>query len=187
MNRKNDDQLMSEFVITRDKEVFTTLVNRHFESALAVAQQYLKERSAAEDAVQEAFLKIIRNRNKFKRNQQITFVPWFYCILRNLCVDIIRKQKRHKEYVEYKSVFADLKNKQTAQFKSIYDNLLSRLNEKERYVLVLRFQHDMKFDEIAASLNCSEDAVKKRAQRGLNKLRHLYKNKRTMISSIYEV
>jgi DNA-directed RNA polymerase specialized sigma24 family protein len=48
---------------------------------------------------------------------------------------------------------------------------LNQLPEKERNVLHFRFNLGMKLNEIAAISGCSEEAAKKRAQRGLNHLK----------------
>jgi len=49
--------------------------------------------------------------------------------------------------------------------------LLEMLAPLERHVLELRVVHSMSFKEVASALDISEEAAKKRAQRGLRKLR----------------
>jgi len=51
------------------------------------------------------------------------------------------------------------------------DDLLRRLPVGERDVLVLRVIEDLPFRDVAAALGISEEAAKKRAQRGLARLR----------------
>lgn len=149
-------------------EAFEQIVSIYSDPALAVARQILFDRSCAEDAVQDTFLKVFRLRQRYDASKP--FSRWFYTILRNTCIDMIRKRKRHAKVVER---IADWQ--ETAEKKSDVDidaeSLLNTLPESEQSVLRLRILHDMPFSEIAFAVNISAEAAKKRAQRGLKKLR----------------
>lgn len=164
---------MSVFCETFDVQMFDLLTKKYSARALGVARQYLFDKSAAEDAVQETFLKVIRFRNRYNHKQP--FAPWFFRMLRNVCIDMLRKNKVHDEYIagqhqdepEFEPEF-DFESSHASK------TLLDRLPMKEREVLVLRIIQDMPIPDIAATLNCSVEAVKKRSQRGLKKLRTFY-------------
>ncbi|MFB0524495.1 MAG: RNA polymerase sigma factor, partial [Phycisphaerae bacterium] len=135
--------------------------------ALAVAQQILSDHALAEDAVQESFLKVIRKRQQYIPGSP--FSCWFYAIVRNVCVDILRKQARRKKVIEETSISGEPSTQQTDL--SEISKLLDVLTSGERDVLVLRIVHGLRFRDVAAALGISEEAAKKRAQRALKRLR----------------
>jgi RNA polymerase sigma-70 factor (ECF subfamily) len=133
-----------------------------------VARQILSDRALAEDAVQESFLRVIR-----KRHQYIPASPfscWFYTIVRNVCVDMLRKCTREKATIK---AIAGRRRSDTPRADSPQiPELLSVLNKSDRDVLALRIVHGLGFRDVAAALGISEEAAKKRAQRALRRLRN---------------
>ncbi len=168
------EYLMACFKQSSDEKIFEKIVIKLTPSALSVARSILNKRSLAEDAVQETFMKVIRNKDRY--DSELPFAKWFFAILRNTCTDILRKDIKNKQFLSDTIVV-----RQTLYFdNSNYDELdmLSILDEKHRSVLILRVVHSLKFYEIAETLNISEEVAKKRAQRGLAKLRqHLVEKK----------
>src|SRR5262245_14966429 len=77
---------------------FRELFQAHGERMKSVAYQLLRNRSDAEDAVQEAFLKAYRSVDGFRG--QSSFSTWVYRILVNACHDIRRKRSRREESLE---------------------------------------------------------------------------------------
>jgi RNA polymerase sigma factor (sigma-70 family) len=173
MNEFTDEYIMSVFCETFDVQMFDLLTKKYSGRALGVARQYLFDKSAAEDAVQETFLKVIRYRNRFDNKQ--LFAPWFFRMLRNVCIDMLRKNKVQDEYIAGQQL-NEPEFETESDFESSYisKTLLDKLPLKEREVLVLRIIQDMPIPDIAVTLKCSVEAVKKRSQRGLKKLRIFY-------------
>jgi len=159
--------LMARFQARLDPDAFEQIVSSYMRPALAVARQILSDHALAEDAVQESFLRVIRKRGQYVPGSP--FSGWFYAIVRNVCVDMLRKCARDKEAIdeiasmrEANTVRADL---------SEIPRLLDALARGDRDVLVLRIVHGLRFCDVAAALGISEEAAKKRAQRALRRLR----------------
>jgi RNA polymerase sigma-70 factor (ECF subfamily) len=163
----DNEGLMSRFREEGDLKAFEHLVARHAAKALVVATNRLHDRSLAEDAVQEAFIRLLRKRDQYTAGRP--FAGWFYAILRNVCTDIVRKRSREAGAVQTLS----LERTSPGASPELPDAhaLLATLPSAERVVLELRVLHDLAFREIAAALEISEEAAKKRAQRGLRRLR----------------
>jgi RNA polymerase sigma-70 factor (ECF subfamily) len=161
------ETLMMKFKTVLDKAAFEQLIRDYTSIAKAVANQILCDRNLAEDAVQETFVKLIEKRDQYILSGR--FSPWFYAILRNVCVDITRKRQRDRECAS--QLINGIAN--SASFESRRENLdlLDLLPTNEKNVLELRVVHSMSFKEIATALDISEEAAKKRAQRGLRRLR----------------
>jgi RNA polymerase sigma-70 factor (ECF subfamily) len=161
------EALMARFKISLDKTAFEQLVLDYACPAAAVAHQMLKDRALAEDAVQEAFIRIINKRNQYVASR--SFSRWFYAILKHVCIDLLRKRKRDQEFT--KRLFNEIKHIPQNELLCDHASLLSILPSHDKSVLELRVVYSMSFKEIAAALNITEEAAKKRAQRGLRKLR----------------
>ena len=177
MNNDTDEYLMTCFRDHRDYRRFEELTERYAAKGLGVARHYLFDASSAEDAVQEAFIKIVRSSNQFKAGA--LFAPWFYRILRNICFDFLRKKRAHAGYMEqYSSERPE--TKWPADSEQAFDSkaLLAQLPEPEREVLVMKIYQEMTFAEIALVLDSSIEAVKKRSQRGLQHLKAHYDRSR---------
>jgi RNA polymerase sigma-70 factor (ECF subfamily) len=161
------DDLMALFKKRLDETAFERLICDYTPSAAALAHQMLRDPALAEDAVQEAFVRVIRKRRQYVSSRP--FSHWFYAILRNICIDMLRQQKREKNAIQY--FRHQIKRYVRNEPPSDCVTLLSALPLHERSVLELRAVHSMTFEEIAVALDISAEAAKKRAQRGLRKLR----------------
>jgi len=158
---------MKRFKKSLDQGAFEQLVEDYAASAAAVSNQILGDRALAEDAVQEAFIRVIRNRRQYVVSSP--FARWFYTILRNVCIDMLRK--RHRDVMLTRRFGNEIANSAADESGSEGLGLLEMLGPGERHVLELRVVHSMSFKEVALALDISEEAAKKRAQRGLGKLR----------------
>ena len=150
-----------------DEHAFEQLVSTYTGPALTVANQLMNDHALAEDAVQEAFARVVHRREQFKPSH--AFSTWFYAILRHVCIDMLRKMARHRNLVEQLNQTTCAGYTEKAEFNDL--SLLNTLPAHEKYVLELRVVHGLSFREAAQALNISEEAAKKRAQRGLRRLR----------------
>jgi len=174
MNDENPSAawLMGKFQNELDHEAFEAIFSRFSGPALTVANSILPDRRQAEDAVQEAFLRIVRARDQFDPSRD--FAPWFYAILRNVCTDYLRRKQRSPEINGEEDTLRRYARDSCAPPDSPMLKLLDRLSDGQQAVLKLRIFHDMRFRLIGQALGISEEAAKKRGQRGLRRLRELY-------------
>jgi RNA polymerase sigma-70 factor (ECF subfamily) len=161
------DDLMARFKKRSDETAFERIMCDYTPPAAALAHQMLRDSALAEDAVQEAFVRVIRKRRQYISSRP--FSHWFYAILRNICVDMLRKRKREKTAIQHLAHRIKCHVRKGSPTDCM--TLLSALPFHERCVLELRAVHSMTFEEIAIALDISQEAAKKRAQRGLRKLR----------------
>lgn len=88
----SDEELVAR-AQKHDREAFAMLFDRYHRRAYAVALGTLKNPDDAYDVVQDAFIKVHRHLKNFKGTS--SFYTWLYRIVMNLCIDHIRKKKRH--------------------------------------------------------------------------------------------
>lgn len=89
-----DGALVSR-VARGDGRAFEMLVRRHADRHLAFAERLLGNRQDAEDMIQDAFARLWLHAERFDPSRA-SFRTWFYRIVYNRCVDLIRRRKDHQ-------------------------------------------------------------------------------------------
>jgi RNA polymerase sigma-70 factor, ECF subfamily len=80
---------------TADSAALVELYETHGERMKSIAFNLLSSRPDAEDAVQEAFLRIHRGASRFRGGSSLS--TWAYRILINVCYDMMRRGRRRPE------------------------------------------------------------------------------------------
>jgi RNA polymerase sigma-70 factor, ECF subfamily len=142
-----------------------------------LARNLLGSAADAEDAVQEAFLKIQRGIASFRGKS--SFATWTFRILVNTCYDLRRRRMRRKEQTQDES--DDMSRKPEARAPGAHPTLrmaleraLARLTQHQRDVFLLYEVEGLPHAEIASLLEISETASK-------NTLFQAKKNLRSML------
>lgn len=86
------EQDIIERAAAGDGEAVGYLVGAYQQRALSLAVRMLKDRSEAEDAVQEAFIRMYRSLASFRFDSN--FSTWFYRIVYTTCLNVLRSQRR---------------------------------------------------------------------------------------------
>lgn len=91
---ESDDDLM-RYAGAGDRRAFTRLVERHFKRTVGLAGRIVRNRSDAEEIVQEAFMRAWAKapdwQSKADRADGALFSTWFYRVVVNLCIDRTRR------------------------------------------------------------------------------------------------
>lgn len=95
MTHNNTDIRLIERIRDGDSQAFRQLVERHKEVSLSLAFSILKDKALAEDALQEAFIKVFRKLHTF--NRSAAFSTWLYRIVVNTSYNILKQQKYHED------------------------------------------------------------------------------------------
>ncbi|MTI80095.1 MAG: sigma-70 family RNA polymerase sigma factor [Firmicutes bacterium] len=160
------DELLVKKAVKGDSASFLKLSKQYQNGLYRTAYGMLGNEHDAADAVQETLLKAYRDLNKLRNPQQ--FKSWFYRILVNRCIDIMRQRQRTTP-VEEVWIPDTVENNVEASMD--ISQAVSKLDEEHRAVVVLRFFQDMKVNDIALVLNCPVGTVKSRLYRALKKLK----------------
>jgi len=81
------------------KQSFTHLINRYKDKGMALAVRMLKNRQEAEEALQDAFVRVYNGLHKFEG--KAAFGTWFYRILYNVCLTKLGKKNEEFQFVDY--------------------------------------------------------------------------------------
>ncbi len=174
-----DEDLISLVHHKRDPEAFATLYDRHSRTAYSLAYRMMGERQAAEDLVQDAFLKLWRSAARY-RPERGNVRSWLLAIVHNQAIDQLRSlssRRRMQEKVEASApkvqpseAFSE--SWRNAQREQVREALKS-LPEEQLKVLELAYFSGYKQVEIAELLGLPLGTVKGRMRLGLKKMRGL--------------
>ena len=136
----------------------------NYDKYYRLAYSYMKSEQDALDVVQESAYKAIRDCGQVKEQRYIG--TWLYRIVVNTALDALPRRGREVALEEW----------QENSWQPSYAGLelweiLDRLDEKERTVVVLRYFHDLKLEDIAGILGENVNTVKARLYRTLKKMR----------------
>ena len=181
-NEKTDHELIHLFT-DGNLEALETLILRHKDKLYTSILFLVKDKYLAEDIFQDVFIRIIDTMRSGRYTEEGKFLPWAMRIAHNLCVDHFRKVKRtptirnseEKDIFEVLNFSEDCAETQMMkrQSHSRVREMLDRLPEDQREVIILRHYADMSFKEIAAATNCSINTALGRMRYGLINLRKL--------------
>jgi RNA polymerase sigma-70 factor (ECF subfamily) len=152
-----------------DQQAFASLVSRYQRQVYNLAYRMLGNAEDAEDAAQEVFLRAYTALPTFELGRK--FSSWLLSIASNHCIDVLRRRRyawMSLDDITFRLVSpieepagAVLRQEQAGQMQQ----LLQRLPEKYRLVVVLRYWYDLPYEEIAATTGLSLNTVKTRLHR----------------------
>jgi RNA polymerase sigma-70 factor, ECF subfamily len=163
-----------------DHDAFAALVAEARPRALAVAVKVLRNPDDAEDAVQDAFLKVWRYLGRFEGRS--SFSTWIHRIVMNASLDLLRRQScrpethaETEEPGEHRAVepVDDRTPEHTlaeAQTGALVRSALSTLSPSHQQALTLREFEDRSYEEIAAVSRCPIGTVMSRLHHARRKL-----------------
>ena len=163
------------------RKAFEIFVNRYMKDAYFIALGLVGNREDALELSQEAFIRAYQNIKHVKPDRR--FFPWFYQILRNLCVSHLRRKKYRRassldaEGAPEVEAAADCFSPEAlAGRNEIRDKVwqaIGRLDEKHREVIILRHFQNMSYDKMAEVLVCNKGTVTSRLYYARKKLEEL--------------
>ena len=183
MPLKDMETRLAKLARSGDRVAFAGLVDLYKDKMFHLGYRMLGSPHEAEDVVQETFLRVYTNLDRYDENQK--FSTWIYRIATNLCIDRLRKRK-----ASY-SLDAEMPDGEGADWYSLLpsqqatpeeesmltetqENIRKAINtlpEKYKSVVILRYLQDMSLQEIGDVLDMPVTTVKTRVHRGREFLR----------------
>lgn len=147
------------------------LIKIYYPDILRYCLWHTPNRSLAEDAAQETFLKVIRYFDRYAHRGK--FKPFLYRIAANTCIDLQRKN-RHTE-LSLEEVNVDPAYTEPA-FETIHSDMMLRqfvnsLPQHQREIVLLRFGQDLTLREIAETVDLPLRTVQTRLRSAVKKLK----------------
>ena len=169
-----DDEALVKAARQGDLAAFEELVFRHRDSLFARALSLTRHEQDAVDLSQEAWVKGWQRLAQFQGESR--FATWMTRIVINLCLDHLRRQKRHRTDsieeleeerggVERHMPVVNLNptaGLERAELRKKIDAALGQLTPEHRTVLVLHEFEDMEYKAVAKTVGCSLGTVMSR-------------------------
>ncbi len=162
-----------------DSKAFRRLFDKYHRRAFAVAMGVVKNEDDALDAVQEAFVKVHKNIDKFQGSS--SFYTWLYRIVMNVSIDHVRRTSRRKnldfderalheesEVAGDGALVPSVTNANPGkaalrrELGGAIHEALQELPEHHRAVIVLREVEGMSYEEMAEALEVPKGTVMSR-------------------------
>ncbi len=171
---KDDTELLTFFYKDGNNEWLGILLQRYTGLLLGVCMKYLKNEDDAKDAVQQIFLKVINELQKYKVDY---FKSWLYMVAKNHCLMKLRENK--KQRIEIKgdiSLEDDEQSTKENQLKKETDltqleTAITLLNNEQRLCISLFYLEKKSYNDIVMLTNYSLMQVKSSIQNGKRNLK----------------
>ena len=177
---KREQQLVSA-ARQGDMEAFEALIHRYEKRVFALTVRMCGNPEDAAEAAQEAFLAAWQGLAFFRGDS--SFSTWLYRLASNACVDLLRREGRHRaaagpslddEELNLDVPDGALSPQEAAERQELREEIergLAALSPEHREVLILREIHQLRYDEIAQALDMDVGTVKSRISRARKQLR----------------
>ena len=157
-----------------EKMAFEKHVKANMKRAYFSALGILGSHDAAMEVSQEAFIRAYRSFKSFDNSKK--FFTWYYIILRNLCLNFIRdnKSKGPSDFLD-QAELSDNKpnpaeNLEQKEIREKLEEALDQLDFEDREIIILKEFENMRYKEIADSLNIPIGSVMSRLYYARKKL-----------------
>lgn len=158
----------------RDLKAFHELYKTSFLPLQHYAMRFLYDWKEAEDLVQDAFLSLWSNLERYDEKQ-----PIFYYLLgsiKNNCMNYLRSldiQYKHQDKIIEAMLFSNIADPEVDEdIHERLNHILDLLPEKQREVVLLHIVEKKKIREIAEQMDIAETTVKTHFQRAITMLRN---------------
>jgi RNA polymerase sigma factor (sigma-70 family) len=174
-DQQTDLTLLRRYHLDRDMCSFHQVIQRHQGDLLRLAHALVGEASLAEDVVQEAFLRLVRETaNLLEKAQQASgregIGGWLCTVVRNQCLDLLRKRRVVRFFSLEEDGRCDAAPPAAADGALVWRNV-SSLPPLERAAVMLRYRDGLEYRDIAAQLGKSVTHVGQILHQALGRLR----------------
>jgi RNA polymerase sigma-70 factor, ECF subfamily len=162
---------------------FLEIHDRYYERVRKFILASVKDDSAADDLIQETFVRVQENLGKLRDESKLT--SWIFRIAYHLCQDHFRAVKRSSTHESISEGLIDVeevsvqKKLEQGQMSRCVQDQMNLLLESQRSVLIFADVMDFSQQEIADILGISVDAVKVRLHRARKRLKAILEEKCT--------
>lgn len=166
-------------VLAGSKDAFGELAQRHSPRCFEVIFRIVRDRSEADDIMQDVLVKAYKNLNKFKRQSE--FGTWIYRIAMNSALTAVSKRRTSPDEglsaaeVGEKQLRCSSPNPErdllSRELASRQEMAFRRLSPSERIAFSLRHLDGRSIHEISSELGTGSHATKQAIYRAVKKLR----------------
>ena len=147
-------------------------IKEQYEKIFQYCYSRVANRDIAEDITQETFLRFLEHPEYQKSGKEIQYL---YKIARNLCIDEYRKNPTETLSDETENIPEQSAGEMGWIDSMVLRNILDRLPDEEREIIILRYVSELSVSEIAGIYQISWFTMNRKIKRILEKLRKEFK------------
>jgi len=153
-----------------DRKSQEALYRQYYGYSMSIGLRYGKSRDEAEEIVQDAFIKLFKNIDRY--NEAQPFKSWFRRIIVNAAIDYYRRNEKHQHHQDIETAYEVGHSEEVFERLSSQDIMaaVQELPPAYRMVFNLYAVEGYKHHEIAKQLNISEGTSKSNLAKARNKL-----------------
>lgn len=183
--KKPDEKILFEKVKVSDEKAFEILFHRYYGHLCLYATKLINDNAAAEEIVQEFFVKLWEKRIGFTIETSVK--NYFFRSVKNLCLNFIQHNKiksNHAKYIlsENETSFSPENNFIEIDLAEKIEKSILSLPEKRREIFRLSREDGLKYREISKKLNISIKTVETQMGLAIKTLRQKLKNYNTFFT-----
>jgi RNA polymerase sigma-70 factor (ECF subfamily) len=169
MRAPSPANLLAREMAAGNPQAYAALYDRLARSLWRVAMSMLRDHQAAEDAVQETFVNLVKSREALARVQDLD--AYVFACLRSAVLRRIKKNKTERRHLQWAALMPGSSPDVSFESDDRIGNLLARLPAEQREVVALKIDGDLTFAQIAQVLNVSPNTAASRYRYAIDKLR----------------
>jgi len=174
------DQALVAQIVERDSAALDEVYRRYSRSVYSLAYRVLGDSTAAEDVVQEVFLKLWRQPQSYNPERG-SLGPWLLSVTHNRAIDVLRRRRVREEYqlpetLEFEDIVVD-QGADPSDLASLHEaadairRALAQIPEAQRQAIEMAFFQGKTHAEISEELGEPLGTAKTRIRLGMRKLR----------------
>jgi RNA polymerase sigma factor (sigma-70 family) len=182
-NAPQDERAIARSIAAGDRRAFESLMRRNNRRLYRLARATLRDRTEAEDALQDAYLHAYRSIGQFRGDASL--LTWLSRLVLNECFARMRRTARRQNVMSIAGLHTSIESQlmcaneddspeeqlERAQIRDILERKVDALPDNFRTVFVLRSVEELSVDEIAGCLGIPEETVRSRHFRAKSMLR----------------
>ena len=180
-----DLRILGKCCLEDDHAAMLALVDRFRGRVYGLCYRMLSNREDAEDAVQETFVRVLKNLAKWDSNRD--FEPWLFAIAGNRCRTALAKRRRRPASYTIVEPLPDARPDEQAA-KELTEEVqlgLQRLRPDHRQAFVLFHQHELTYEQIAEAMSRPLGTVKTWIHRARGELIRFLQEREVVQESSY--
>jgi len=177
------DEKLAQQILVGDEAAFEELINIYKKSIFTIAYRMMGNYHEAEDICQEVFVTVYNKIYQFDTSKKLG--PWIHRIAVNTCISTLRKRNKVVS-ISFDETYIpanDLESNELyedphliiehQELRAEIEEALMQLPESYRIVLILRYQLELKNQEIAEVIGVSRENVDVKVHRARKALRKI--------------
>lgn len=157
-----------------NKAAFNELITFYYPFIFKFIMKLTNNKDTTDDIVQETFIKMIKNIDKFDLKGKATFSTYLIKIAKNTYIDFIRKKSHELQEIDIDNLEDNLSNEYSYMIHEDYNTLVEKINglpHDQKEAIKLKYLEGYTLEEISRIQKVPPKTIKSRLFEGRKKLK----------------